>query len=438
MPDRTRVSHPTDRLLRTTRRRLFVVTLGLVALLVVGIGVTTAIAGLRALDADVDTALEGSVAAAIGRLEGELPKPLDQQESSEVVPAASDTFLFYLDPSGAVVADPSRVVLAGLPDAAAVAGAQSTGRDLRTVDAGGVEVRLLTVPIAALNGVRVVGYVQAGYVLTLHNRQSDSLVTATALVALVGLLGAALVTLLVTGRALVPIRRSFEGQRRFVADASHELRTPAALIRANAEVIERENLVTDAGRPLVEDIVAEADRLGRLVADLLTLASTDATGLALERRPVDVAEIAAETVRGAAALAAERGVRLAVDAPDPGVVSGDRDRLTQLLLILLDNAIDHSPPDGTVTVRVLQHDMWVELEVTDEGQGIPADQRERIFEPFRHLPGVRRDRAGGTGLGLAIGRRIATAHDGTVVAVDAPDGGARFVVSLPASDDSPG
>jgi signal transduction histidine kinase len=432
------MSHPTDRLLRATRLRLFVVTLGLVALLVVGIGVTTAIAGLRALDADVDNALEGTVAAAIGRLDGELPKPLDQQESIEVVPAASDTFLFYLDPGGTVVADPSRVALAGLPDQAAVAATRSVGRDLRTVEAGGVSVRLLTVPIAAHGGGGVVGYVQAGYVQTLHDRQAASLVAATSLVGLVGLVGAALVTLLVTGRALVPIRRSFEAQRRFVADASHELRTPTALIRANAEVIEREDLVNEAGRPFVEDIVAEADRLGRLVADLLTLASTDATGLALDRRPVDVAEIAVETVRGAAALAAERGVQLAVDAPDQSIVSGDRDRLIQLILILLDNAIDHSPPDGTVTVSVRQLDVWVELQVSDEGQGIPADQRERIFEPFRHLPGVRRDRAGGTGLGLAIGRRIATAHDGTVIAVDAPEGGARFVVSLPASDETPG
>jgi signal transduction histidine kinase len=131
-------------------------------------------------------------------------------------------------------------------------------------------------------------------------------------------------------------------------------------------------------------------------------------------------------------------VRLTVDAPERSIASADRDRLIQLILILLDNAIDHSPPDGTVTVSVRQLDMWVELEVSDEGQGIPADQRERIFEPFRHLPGVRRDRAGGTGLGLAIGRRIATAHDGTVIAVDAPEGGARFVVRLPASDETPG
>ena len=89
-------------------------------------------------------------------------------------------------------------------------------------------------------------------------------------------------------------------------------------------------------------------------------------------------------------------------------MNGDRDRLVQLLLILLDNAFDHSPPGGTVTVDVRRAGHDVELVVADEGPGIPAAERERVFEPFTRLPGVRRDRAGGTGLGLAIARRIAT------------------------------
>jgi len=428
------MTNPTDRLIVATRRRLFVVTLGLVALLVVGIGGATAVVGLRVLDADVDRALRGSVSAALARLSGELPEAQESHESTEGPPAESDTFLLYLDATGRLVGNPSGVPLAGLPDEAAVKAA-SSGEDLRTVVAGGVSIRLLTVPIVASDDEGgSVGYIQGGFILILHDRQSASLIAAIVVVGLIGLVGAALVTLLVTGRALVPIRRSFEAQRRFVADASHELRTPAALIRANAEVIQREDLVTDAGRPLVEDIVAEADRLGRLVGDLLTLASTDATGLALTlaRRPLDLAELAAETVRGASALAAERGVRVAIDAPSAVVASADRDRLVQLILILLDNAFDHSPPDGTVTVRVRRLERSVELSVSDQGQGIPADDRERIFEPFTHLPGVRRDRAGGTGLGLAIGRRIAVAHDGTIAADDAPGGGARFTVTLPA------
>ncbi len=425
----------TARLLGATRRRLTVVTLGLIVLLVVGIGTATALVGLRALDADVDHALATSVDSAVAALGGELPQGDNQNDGDETVPAAADTFILYLDPAGAVVANPSRVALAGIPDAAAVSAARSSGSDLRTVEAGGVDVRLQTDRVEAESGGALLGFVQGGFVLTLHDQQSRSLVEAIALVGVIGLLGAAAVTLLVTGDALGPIRRSFAAQRRFVADASHELRTPAALIRANAEVIEREGLVTSEGRPFVADIVTEADRLGRLVGDLLQLAATDASGLVLDRGPIDLAIVAADTVRQAQALADEHGVDLRLEpaAPDGGstVVSGDGDRLTQLVLILVDNALDHAPPETIVRVAVRHVDRTVELAVSDQGPGIPAGDRARVFEPFTRLPGVERDRADGTGLGLAIASRIAIAHDGTLAVDDAPGGGARFRFSLP-------
>lgn len=425
------MTSPTDRLLAATRRRLFVITFGLVALLVVGTSITTVVAGLRALDADVDRSLEAAVDAAVGHLEGTMPSE-SGDEADETAPAAADTFVLYLDPTGREVANPSRVALTGLPDPNAVSAAQAVGRDLRTVRAGSTSVRLLTVPVPDHENGAVVGYAQGGFVLDLHDRQSTSLVATTAFVALVGLAAAALVTLVVTGRALVPIRRSFEAQRRFVADASHELRTPAALIRANAEVLQREDLVAEDGRPLVQDVVSEADRLGRLVGDLLAIAASDATGLALDRRPVDLSTLAGETVRGLTALAAEHTVTLAAEDDGPLTVQGDRDRLVQLVVILVDNAIDHSPPDGRVIVRVTHRGRLAELSVEDQGPGVPVAERERIFEPFTRLPGVRRDRSEGTGLGLAIASRIVAAHGGSIAVDDGPGGGARFVVDLPA------
>ncbi len=312
MPD------PTARLIASTRRRLIVVTLSLVALLVLGIGAATAFVGLRALDADVDRALQVSVDTAVAALDGELPQAQESNESDETVPAAADTFLLYLDPNGTEIANPSGVVLTGLPDTEALGPAAANGSDLRTVQAGGVDVRLLTEPIPSSSGGPPIGYVQGGFVLTLHDQQSNSLVMAVVVVAVVGLIGAALVTLVVTGDALVPIRRSFAAQRRFVADASHELKTPPAIIRANAEVLEREALVTDEGRPLVADIVTETDRLSRLVGDLLQLASADATGLAIERERIDLGAVAADTVRQTQALAAEHEVALRIESPTPG------------------------------------------------------------------------------------------------------------------------
>jgi signal transduction histidine kinase len=124
-------------------------------------------------------------------------------------------------------------------------------------------------------------------------------------------------------------------------------------------------------------------------------------------------------------------------AATPAVVNGDHDRLVQLLLILLDNALDHSPPDGTVTVAIQRTDGNVELVVADEGPGIAVSEREHVFEPFTRLRGVRRDRSSGTGLGLAIARRITTAHRGTIRIDDAPGGGAAVVVSIPEAGDLP-
>jgi signal transduction histidine kinase len=261
---------------------------------VVGIGLATAVVGLEALDADVDHALADTVSVALARLDGELPSTGEQPETDEPPSGSSDTFVLDLGPDGRVAANPSRVALAGLPVGAAIGEARSTGRDLRTVELGGISVRLLTVPIVSAGGSASspVGYVQAGFVLTLHDRESRSLTLTILVVGLIGLAGAALITLLVTRRALAPIRRAFDAQLRFVADASHELRTPAAIIRATAEVLDREGHVAPGGRPLVADIVAESDRLGGLVGDLLTLATMGSGRIVLDRTAVEVGEVA--------------------------------------------------------------------------------------------------------------------------------------------------
>lgn len=421
------MDRPSDRLLASTRRRLVVVTFALLALLVVGIAVTSAVAALSALDADVDRALEAAVAAAVAN---EVPQ--ESGDAEETAPSAADTFLLYLDGSGGVVSNPSRKALPGLPDHGAIDVAARSGRDIRTVESAGVRIRLLTVPMRTGEGDRA-GYVQGGFVLELHDQQSASLVAAIVTVAIIGLAAAALVTLVVTGRALVPIRRSFEAQRRFVADASHELRTPLALIRANAEVIEREELVDPPGKPLLADIVAEAGRLGRLVGELLALASSDATDLTIERQRLDLGVLAGDTVREAGALAAERGVEVVAAVDAPVIIEGDPDRLVQLLTILLDNALDHSPSGGTVTVSARRAGVMAELAVEDDGPGVAPADRERVFQPFARLPGDRRARSTGTGLGLAIAQRIVSAHDGTIAVEDAPGGGARFVARLPAA-----
>jgi two-component system sensor histidine kinase CiaH len=411
--------------------------MALLALLVVGVGAATAVVALRALDGDVDHALidavQGRADAATGETGGDNgPVDLDAGADPDRPTGQSDTFVLVLDRAGKVVENRSNYPMTDLPDADAVAGAAASGSDLRTVTADGVTVRLYTVPV--IRDGQTTGFVQGGIRLGLHDQIARTLVFAIAAVGAVGLVGAALITLLVTGRALRPVREGFEAQRRFVADASHELRTPAALIRANAEVLEREQLVSEDGRPLVEDIVAEADRLGGLVGDLLQLAAWDETKLAVAPVTLDAASLASDTVRGATALAAERGVGLRHEAVAPVYARADRDRFVQLLLILVDNAVDHSPRGTTVTVRVRRAGPQAIVEVEDQGPGIPPEARERIFEPFTRLHGTTRHGSGGTGLGLAIARRITDAMEGTILVTSPEGGGARFTVTLPATE----
>ena len=410
-------------------------TLVLIGALVLAMGAATALLATRSLDQDLDRALEQAAAAESQRLAGELPTAAGD-EGDERPPESSDTFFLILDPAGGLVSNPSGVPRQGLPDPAAVAAARSTGRDLRTVLDGEIPIRLLTLPIG--DAASPVGWLQSGFVLTLHERQSRTLIVAVSLVGLVGLAGGALVTLFVTGRALIPIRAAFATERRFVADASHEIRTPAAIIRASAEVLEREGLVMEDGRPLVADIVAESDRLGRLVDDLLALAASERGSLAIERHPIDLAEVARDTVRRVGPLATEHGIHLVGPGEDGVVltVAGDRDRLVQLLLILVDNALRHSPPGGPVTVTAGPAGHVATVWVDDRGPGVPADAREAIFEPFARLAGSRARVDSGSGLGLAIARRLAELHGGTLAAMEAPGGGARFVLSLPAARSS--
>ncbi len=362
--------------------------------------------------------------------------------ADEQAPGSSDTFFLVLDTAGKVIANPQSVQLVGLPDLDAVAVAAAGNEDWRTVTADGIRVRLLTEPMHELDG-SVFGVLQSGFKLTAYDDQKALIVRTIIVASLIGLLGAAVVTLFVTRRAMAPIRSAFDAERRFIASASHELKTPVSLVRASAEILQREELVKPEGRYLVEDVITESDRLGRLVGDLLALASAEAGQISISVTVFDVRPLVADVVERVQVVAQERGVRVVVgqwsgrSAIDAGelLVLADRERLLQLLTIFIDNAIDHSPPHGVVTVVARGVDeggrtgRQVIIEVMDQGPGVPLADRERIFEPFARVAGQRRS-TGTTGLGLAIARILAARQNATLAVGDAPGSGANFSVSL--------
>jgi two-component system OmpR family sensor kinase len=229
-------------------------------------------------------------------------------------------------------------------------------------------------------------------------------------------------------------RRSEDRMRRFVADASHELRTPLTTIRGFAELYRQGAAAGEEDvRRLLGRIENEAVRMGLLVDDLLLLARLDQQR-PLALAPVDLLALADDAVHDARAVDPARPVRLEVGPADPPpVVLGDERRLRQVLANLVGNAVRHTPPGTSVTVRVATEPdrPAVVLTVADEGPGMTAEHAARVFERFYRADPSRARDEGGTGLGLAIVAALVAGHGGTVDVDTAPGRGARFRVELP-------
>jgi two-component system OmpR family sensor kinase len=224
---------------------------------------------------------------------------------------------------------------------------------------------------------------------------------------------------------------SEERLRAFLADASHELRTPLASIRGYAELF-RLGVVREPGEvaSAMQRIENESARMGVLVEDLLALARLDEQP-ERERGPVDVAALAREAVQDARARAPERQIGLSERGA--AVVAGEELQLRQVFANLLGNAIVHTPAGTPIEVGVEADGGQVRVTVTDHGAGVPAGEREQLFERFWRREGGRERGRAGSGLGLAIVQGVVQAHHGSVEIRDVPGGGAAFVVTLPAA-----
>ncbi len=224
---------------------------------------------------------------------------------------------------------------------------------------------------------------------------------------------------------------AFRRQRQFTDDASHELRSPLSVIEAEASLALRRERSADDYRDALSIVSDEAAKMNKLINQLLTLARGDAGEDVVPFEPLDLAEIARETVATMIPLAEEKGVRLRATALDACEIDGSRPDLIRLLTNLVDNAIRHTPADGSVDVAVQQMGASVGLIVADTGTGIPPEHLPHVFERFYRADKARSREAGGSGLGLAICKQIVDAHGGTIEVESAPGQGTRFGVRLP-------
>ena len=242
------------------------------------------------------------------------------------------------------------------------------------------------------------------------------------------------------------LNRSFEQQRRFMADASHELRSPVSIIRGEAEVALSQARSLEEYRGSLEIALDEARRLSQIVDDLFTLARADAGQYPLRPRDFYLEELATECVRASRSMAAASGVTLSYEPDGEMPIHGDEELVRRLTMNLLDNAIKYTPEGGKINVACQRSGCEYSLTVRDSGPGIPAEAQEKIFERFFRLdPARTQDRrtpgtetatlaTTGAGLGLSIARWIAEAHHGRLVLVHSDASGSMFAAYLPAND----
>jgi len=232
------------------------------------------------------------------------------------------------------------------------------------------------------------------------------------------------------GRDVTPERRLDRIRRDFVANASHELKTPVASILALAETLsEAAGEDPQAARHFLSRLEQEANRLSHLVGDLLDLSRLE--GEAGKRSVVDLGEVVGEEAERLRARAEAAGIRMVLEAAEPVRVSGSRGDLGLLVHNLLDNAIQYSPDGGEVRALVRTRAGRAELRLSDTGIGIPSRDLDRVFERFYRSDPARSRATGGTGLGLSIVRHVTESHGGHVTARSVLGAGSTFIVRLP-------
>jgi len=426
------------RLLRNTRLRLMAVS-GVVTLLILVVlgGAVYATAANEFTNGSVDRLREYATFNATwyskyvsGTGFSRQPQDRDLQVGNRF----AGLYVIGTEPDGTLLFATRFMPQAMMPLQAGLDAVANGGSDVRDVTtSSGAPVRVFSESVKLPDGT--------GYLIqTLADRTEEAsllglLQTVMLCGGLLALLAALIAGYLYAGRALVPIRASIDRrqaalqrQREFAANASHELRTPLTVIGASVEDLKRNRRckVEDVGEA-VGDIEAEVRHMTALVEDMLLLARTDSGVVQIERIPLDLADIAAEAASSLSMLGQESGVNVVLD-PLPAPVTGDPLRLRQLVTILVDNAVRHSPPGSNVEVQVRPAAGAAVLQVNDHGPGIKPEDLPRIFERFWRADNAP---AGGTGLGLAIAKWIVEQHGGQIVAANGPEGGASFSVWLP-------
>ncbi len=405
------------------RRRLLGWNLLILGLILVAVGIAVYVMLSRSLINEVDRNLAGRSVATSLTLHD-----MDEHDlalSSEGY--SGGVFYLIASSDGQIIANPQSVDVGELPSSLF----SDPSKPFRTIDVGDDTDRVHVSQIEARDSGT--DYLVVGQSLAPEERALHRLLLGLMLGGAIGLGLSLLGASFLAGRALVPIEATFQRQQQFIADASHELRTPLTILHSATDLLDqhrREPL--EQNGELFDDIRDEILRLERLAGDLLTLARSDLGELGLAVAPLDLLESAQEAVQRMQPIASDQGIAVSVDrSGGPLVVEADPDRLQQVLVILLDNAIKHTPRGGEIDIAAHRQGAEALLDVIDTGEGIPPDQLGQVFNRFVRVDVARSRKHGGAGLGLSIAKSLVEAHGGELTISSTLGEGTCVTVRLP-------
>ncbi|WP_171686492.1 sensor histidine kinase [Paenibacillus planticolens] len=344
------------------------------------------------------------------------------------------TSYFFWDDQGQLINQYPKQLFS-LDDASRFKRISSNG-DMQNVFANGREYRILGFRNPMNETVDSTFLPHASYVVVVRNLEAENsmlqtLRTDLGLAGAAGVLFSIMAGLYLAGRSLVPIRRSWNKQQQFVADASHELRTPTSVIHTRAELLFRHPQHTiEQESQNIALILKESKRMGNLIDDLLTLARTDSNQLQINAATIPLHLILEDLAEQFELLAETKSIRI-LSLFQPSVIWGDESRLRQLFIILLDNALKYTPPHGTIQITCHNLSHSIQVIVKDSGCGIDEADLPHIFERFYRADKSRSRTEGGTGLGLSIAEWIVHAHRGSIRVTSQISVGTEIQINFP-------
>ena len=276
------------------------------------------------------------------------------------------------------------------------------------------------------------GTVYVGKDVTSINNGLQKATYALVVLAVVAFFIATFLGHLMSGKAFVPIREAYEKQRQFAADASHELRTPLSVVMASADLLDNDPSITSPFlKQVIADVRDEVKKMTKLVSDLLIVARSDNKALKVKIQQIDMGALIGRTVRLMTPLAEKKQIQLLGEGLQKMELQADEQKIKQLVLILVDNAVKYTPEGGKVTVRLESMGKGrVRFIVQDNGIGIAPEDQARIFDRFFRVDKIRSREMGGNGLGLAIAHEIIKLHKGKISIQSELGEGTAFIVDL--------